>query len=81
MLALKDSVKQLLYDGLKFVGKSEVYEAAVYLGLLEEGEVEALVEEEGGEKVTENLFSPTLVRPVALLDCTVHGRPSFTSLV
>jgi hypothetical protein len=56
VLALKESVKQLLLDGLQFVGKSEVKEAALSLGLLEAEELESLVEEVGGEKRIEHLF-------------------------
>ena len=64
VLALKDSVKQLLLDGLQFVGKSEVNEAALCLGLLEAEELESLVEEDGGEKLAEHLFSLGLASPV-----------------
>lgn len=56
MLAVKQSLKQLLQDVLQFVGRSEVNETAKYLGLLEEEELEALQEDLVGEK-TANVSS------------------------
>ena len=73
VLALKQSVRQLLYDGLRFVGKSEVNEAAVYLGLLDEQELEDIVEEGDREKVTDHLFSPGLVSAAVCLLLLVTG--------
>ena len=62
VLALKESLVPLLCKLLKFVGRSEVNDVAVYLGLLEEAELEAwLVKAEGdasGESFASRLPHP-----------------------
>ena len=45
VLTLKSSLSELLRDVLHFVGRSEVNETAVYLGLLEKEELLAMSEE------------------------------------
>lgn len=49
MHSLRDHLKPLLYKVLKFVGRSEVNEAMVYLGLLGRAELEVWLEEGGGD--------------------------------
>ena len=49
MLSIKDPLKQLLYKAVKFVGRSEVSEALVYLGLLGQEELGVWLEEANGE--------------------------------
>ena len=54
MLTLKEPLKDLLFKALEFVGRSEVNEAVVYLGLLGEEELEAWLEEDGGLPATDS---------------------------
>ena len=63
-LTFKDSLKPLLLKALKFVGRSEVNEATVYLGLLGRPELEEWLEEVGGELGSES-SSVKLPKPLS----------------
>lgn len=54
MLALKEPLKDLVYKALKFVGRSEVNEAVVYLGLLGVEELETWLQEDAGVPAAES---------------------------
>jgi hypothetical protein len=49
MISVKDPLKQLLYKAVKFVGRLEVCEALVYLGLLGQDDLGVWLEEASGE--------------------------------
>ena len=78
MLSIKDPLKQLLYKAVKFVGRSEVSEALVYLGLLGQEELGVWLEEgngEAGDKLPKSLsravsYSAVEYSPVRVVTCS-----------
>ena len=66
MLSVKDPLTQLLYSAIRFVGRSEVHEALVYLGLLGQEELEVWLEETSAETGgSSNKMPKSLSKPVS----------------